>query len=35
MPVAVPGTEPGRIVPVRILKTSADGLVGEAVRSAA
>ena len=35
MPVAVPGTEPGQIVPVRISKVSADGLVGEAVRSAA
>jgi len=35
MPVAVPGTEPGQIVPVRITKMSADGLVGEAVRSAA
>jgi len=35
MPVAVPGTEPGQIVPVRITKVSADGLVGEAVRSAA
>ncbi|MCF1744872.1 tRNA (N(6)-L-threonylcarbamoyladenosine(37)-C(2))-methylthiotransferase MtaB [Paradevosia shaoguanensis] len=35
MPVAVPGTEPGQIVPVRITKASVDGLVGEAVRSAA
>jgi len=35
MPVAVPGTEPGQIVPVRITRVSADGLVGEAVRSAA
>ncbi|QMV00440.1 tRNA (N(6)-L-threonylcarbamoyladenosine(37)-C(2))-methylthiotransferase MtaB [Devosia sp. D6-9] len=35
MPVAVPGAEPGQIVPVRITKASVDGLVGEAVRSAA
>jgi len=35
MPVAVPGAEPGQIVPVRITRVSADGLVGEAVRSAA
>ena len=35
MPVAVPGTEPGQIVPARITRVSADGLVGEAARSAA
>lgn len=35
IPVAVPGTQPGELVAVRILKTSADGLVGEALREAA
>ncbi|MFD1943347.1 tRNA (N(6)-L-threonylcarbamoyladenosine(37)-C(2))-methylthiotransferase MtaB [Paradevosia shaoguanensis] len=35
MPVAVPGAEPGQIVPVRITRASVDGLVGDAVRSAA
>ena len=35
IPVAVPDTQPGELVAVRILKTSADGLVGEALREAA
>lgn len=35
LPVAVPGVQRGELVAVRILKTSADGLVGEALREAA
>jgi threonylcarbamoyladenosine tRNA methylthiotransferase MtaB len=35
LPVAVAGTVPGQIVPVRIVGQSADGLVGEPVRDAA
>lgn len=35
LPVAVEGHAPGEIVPVRITGTTADGLVGEAIRSAA
>jgi threonylcarbamoyladenosine tRNA methylthiotransferase MtaB len=35
VPVAVPGIAPGEIVPVRIEKAGADGLVGAVVRSAA
>ena len=35
LPVAVPGVQRGELVAVRILKTSAAGLVGEALREAA
>jgi threonylcarbamoyladenosine tRNA methylthiotransferase MtaB len=35
MPVAVPGAQPGELLPVRITGTAADGLVGEALRAAA
>ncbi len=35
IPVAIPGHKPGELVPVRILGTSPDGLVGEPIRSAA
>jgi threonylcarbamoyladenosine tRNA methylthiotransferase MtaB len=35
VPVEVPGYGPGEIVPVRITGLSADGLVGEAIRTAA
>ncbi len=35
VPVSVPGHAPGEIVSVRITGTTADGLVGEAIRSAA
>jgi threonylcarbamoyladenosine tRNA methylthiotransferase MtaB len=35
MPIAVPGFAAGQIVPVRVTGVSADGLIGEAVRSAA
>ncbi|HEY4201237.1 MAG TPA: tRNA (N(6)-L-threonylcarbamoyladenosine(37)-C(2))-methylthiotransferase MtaB [Devosiaceae bacterium] len=35
VPVAVPGIEAGRIVPVRIGSVSADGLVGQAIEMAA
>jgi len=35
LPVAVPGTRAGEIVSVRVLATSADGLVGEPARTAA
>jgi threonylcarbamoyladenosine tRNA methylthiotransferase MtaB len=35
IPVAIPGHKQGELVPVRILGTSPDGLVGEPIRSAA
>jgi len=35
VPVAVPGTEPGELVAVRITDIATDGLVGEALREAA
>jgi threonylcarbamoyladenosine tRNA methylthiotransferase MtaB len=35
LPVAVPGHRAGELIPVRITGTNADGLVGEAMRSAA
>jgi threonylcarbamoyladenosine tRNA methylthiotransferase MtaB len=35
VPVAVPDAAAGEILPVRIVKAGVDGLVGEAVRSAA
>ncbi len=35
VPIAVPGHGPGELVPVRAVGTSPDGLVGEAIRSAA
>jgi threonylcarbamoyladenosine tRNA methylthiotransferase MtaB len=35
IPVAVPDTAPGQIVPVKVMKASADGLVGELFRTAA
>jgi threonylcarbamoyladenosine tRNA methylthiotransferase MtaB len=35
VPIAVPGHSPGELVPVRAVGMSADGLVGEAIRSAA
>ena len=35
VPIAVPGHGPGEIVVVRAVATSADGLVGEPIRTAA
>src|SRR5690606_39133145 len=35
LPVAVPGHAAGELIPVRITGTNADGLVGEAMRTAA
>jgi threonylcarbamoyladenosine tRNA methylthiotransferase MtaB len=35
MPIAVPGHGPGELVPVRVTGSSPDGLVGEAIRTAA
>jgi threonylcarbamoyladenosine tRNA methylthiotransferase MtaB len=35
VPIAVPGHGPGEIVAVRAVATSADGLVGEPIRTAA
>ena len=35
VPVAVPGSQPGELLAVRITGTAADGLVGEALREAA
>ena len=35
VPIAVPGHSSGELVPVRVTGTSPDGLVGEAIRSAA
>jgi threonylcarbamoyladenosine tRNA methylthiotransferase MtaB len=35
IPVAIPGHKQGELVPVRIVGTNADGLVGEALRTAA
>jgi threonylcarbamoyladenosine tRNA methylthiotransferase MtaB len=35
IPVAVSDTAPGQIVPVKVMKASADGLVGELFRTAA
>jgi threonylcarbamoyladenosine tRNA methylthiotransferase MtaB len=35
VPVSVPGAQPGELLAVRITKTAADGLLGEALREAA